>query len=146
MALSADLTIASETARFRLPMMRLAHSVDHGESYYLPRKIGYGRSIQMLLLGETLSGTEAQNTGLANWVVPDTELETKTAEVVEQIAAGPPVAARELKSLLRNSLDRTVREQFAAEARSLEACASTEDFLEAINSFVEKRTPVFKGR
>jgi 2-(1,2-epoxy-1,2-dihydrophenyl)acetyl-CoA isomerase len=144
--LSADLTVASETTRFLLPQVRLGHSVDHGESYYLPRKLGIGRVMQMLLLAETLSGADLERIGLANWVVPDEELEKRTEDVVARLAGSPWVAVREMKSLLRGSLDRSIEEQFAAEVRSLETCAASEDFLEAINAFVEKRKPVFRGR
>ena len=143
--LSADLSIASETARMLLPMARLGHSVDHGESYYLPRRIAMGRVMQMLLLGETWSAAEAERHGLVNWVVPDERLEERTDEVVQRIAAGAPVAAQEMKSLVRQSLDRTLDEQLAAEAKSLGTCAATADFGEAINAFLEKRNPKFSG-
>lgn len=146
MVLSADLTVCSETARFLLPMARLGHSVDHGESYHLPRKLGYSRAMQLLMLAETLGAGDAERHGLVNWAVPDATLEAKTAEVVERVAAGAPVALREMKSLLRQSPDRSITEQFAAEAVSLEACAASGDFLEAMNAFLEKRKPVFRGR
>ena len=146
MVLSADLTIASDTARFLLPQLRLAHPVDHGESYYLPRKIGIGRVMQLLLLGETLAAPDAEKYGLVNWVMPDEALENKTEEVVQHIAASAPIAMREMKALVRQSLDRTITEQFAAEAESVEICAATDDFVEAIDAFIEKRDPVFKGR
>jgi 2-(1,2-epoxy-1,2-dihydrophenyl)acetyl-CoA isomerase len=144
--LSADLAIASETARLLLPMARLGHSVDHGESYYLPRKVALSRAMQMLLLAETWNANEAERYGLVNWVVPDDRLEEKTDEVVQRLAAGAPVAIRAMKSLLRESLDRTLDAQLAAEVKSLGACAATSDFGEAINAFLEKRQPKFTGR
>ncbi len=140
--LSADLTVASETSRFLLPQVRLGHSVDHGESYYLPRKIGLARTMQLTLLGETVGAADAERFNLVNWVVPDVELEKKTDEVVARLARSAPTALYETKALVRDSAQRSVAEQFAAEAQALERCAATEDFPEAINAFIEKRTKV----
>jgi 2-(1,2-epoxy-1,2-dihydrophenyl)acetyl-CoA isomerase len=146
LVLSADLTIASDTTRFLLPQVRLGHPVDHGESYYLPRKIGIGRAMQLLLLAETLSAAQAEQYGLINWAVPDADLDKKTEELVQRIANGATVAICETKALLRQSTENSFADQFAAEARSLAICAATDDFPEAINAFLEKRKPAFKGR
>ena len=143
--LSADLSLASETARLLLPMARLGHPVDHGESYLLPRRIGMGRVMQMLLLAETVSATDAEKYGLVNWVVPDAELEGRTDAVVERLLSGAPVAIRQMKALVRGSASRTYDEQLTAEVESLGICAATDDFTEAINAFLEKRKPAFKG-
>jgi 2-(1,2-epoxy-1,2-dihydrophenyl)acetyl-CoA isomerase len=144
--LSADLTVASETARFLLPQVKLGHPVDHGESYYLPRKIGLARTMQLTLLAETWSAAEADKHNLVNWVVSDSELEKKTEQVVLRLARGAAVALYETKALVRDSARRTVAEQFAEEAYALERCAATEDFPEAIAAFIEKRAPLYKGR
>jgi 2-(1,2-epoxy-1,2-dihydrophenyl)acetyl-CoA isomerase len=146
MVLSADLTVASETARFLLPQVKLGHPVDHGESYYLPRKIGLARAMQLTLLAETWSAAEADKHNLVNWVVSDSELEKKTEQVVLRLARGAAVALYETKALVRDSARRTVVEQYAEEAYALERCAATEDFPEAISAFIEKRTPLYKGR
>jgi 2-(1,2-epoxy-1,2-dihydrophenyl)acetyl-CoA isomerase len=146
MVLSADLTIASETARFLLPQVRLGHPVDHGESYFLPRKIGVARTMQLLLLAETLHAADAEKYNLVNWVVPDASLEVKTADIAQRLATGASLAIYETKALVRDSEQRSITEQFEAEARSLELCAASDDFPEAINAFVQKRKPAFKGR
>jgi 2-(1,2-epoxy-1,2-dihydrophenyl)acetyl-CoA isomerase len=146
MVLSADLTVASETARFSLPQIKLGHTIDHGESYYLPRKLGTARTMQLLLLAEPLSAADADKYNMVNWVVPDPDLEKKTDEVVMRLAGGAAVAIYETKSLIRHSAERSIAEQFAAEAQALERCAATDDFPEAINAFIEKRKPAFKGR
>jgi 2-(1,2-epoxy-1,2-dihydrophenyl)acetyl-CoA isomerase len=146
LALSADLCVASETAKFLLPQARLAHPVDHGESFFLPRKIGPARTMQLLLLAETLTAADAREFGMVNWVVPDAELESRTASVVQKLRAVAPVAAREIKALVRSSLDNDLAAQFEAEMRALEMCAATEDFPEALQAFVEKRPPVFRGK
>jgi 2-(1,2-epoxy-1,2-dihydrophenyl)acetyl-CoA isomerase len=76
LVLSADLTIASETARLLLPMARLGHSVDHGESYYLPRRVAPHRAMQMLMLIEPGAG-DAEDMASSAWVVPDVRLERR---------------------------------------------------------------------
>ncbi len=144
--LSADLVVASESMKLLIPQARLAHSVDHGESYFLPRKLSLARTMQLLLLAETLTAAQAERFGLVNWVVPDVDLEAKTAEVVQRLAGVAPVAVAQIRSLLRQSLGNTLEQQFEAEMNALATCAATEDFPEAINAFVQKRAPVFRGR
>lgn len=144
--LSADLVVASESLKLLIPQARLAHSVDHGESYFLPRKVGMARTMQLLLLAETLTAVQAERFGLVNWVVPDADLEARTVEIVQRLAGVAPVAVAQIKSLVRHSLDHTLAEQFEAEMNSLAVCAATEDFPEAMNAFIEKRRPVFRGR
>jgi 2-(1,2-epoxy-1,2-dihydrophenyl)acetyl-CoA isomerase len=146
LALSADLCVASETSKFLLPQVRLAHPVDHGESFFLPRKIGPARAMQLLLLAETLRADQARDYGLVNWLVADADLEAKTAEIVQKLQAVAPVAAAEIKALLYRSLANTLDQQCEAEMQSLGVCAATDDFPEALRAFVEKRTPVFRGR
>lgn len=142
----ADLVVASETARFSIPQVNLAHTVDHGESWYLPRKIGYARAMQMCLLAERLDAATAERYGLVNWVVPDAALDARTDEIARRIAASPPVAARGMKTLLRYSPTNSFEDQFEQETLMIGAAVATDDFVEAITAFVEKRTPVFTGR
>ena len=146
MALMSDLVVAAESARFVLPQVRLGHNVDHGESWALPRKVGMGRAMQLMALGETISGRDAERFGVANWVVDDAALDQRTDEVVGRLASSPTVAISEMKNLLRGSAQRSLKEQLEAEAHALGVCAATEDFAEAIGAFMAKRKPAFKGR
>jgi 2-(1,2-epoxy-1,2-dihydrophenyl)acetyl-CoA isomerase len=102
--------------------------------------------MQLTLLAEPLSAADADRYNLVNWVVPDSELEKKTEEVVLRLAGGAAVALYETKALVRDSAGRSVAEQYSAEAHALERCAATEDFPEAIGAFIEKRKPAYKGR
>jgi 2-(1,2-epoxy-1,2-dihydrophenyl)acetyl-CoA isomerase len=145
MAAVADLVIASETARFSIPQVKLAHTVDHGESHHLVRKIGLSRALQVCLLAERVDAVQAEKFGLVNWVVQDSELEERAYALAAAMASSPPVALRGMKSLLRSSSGNTREQQFAAEQNMIADCVATDDFLEAINSFTEKRLPVFKG-
>jgi 2-(1,2-epoxy-1,2-dihydrophenyl)acetyl-CoA isomerase len=146
LVLSSDLVVASETAKIAAPLAKLGHTPDHGETWYLPRKVGAARAMQILLLGEFISGTDAERFGLANWVTPDDALEARTAEIIQAILAGAPAAIFGMKSLLRKSESNTLESQFAAELEAVTQCAGTEDFVEAITAMREKRKPVFQGR
>lgn len=138
-ALSADLVVASETARFLAPMVNLAHSSDHGESYWLPRKVGALRASQILLLGERFGAHVAQQWGVVNWVVPDGQLETKAQEVVARLAQRAPFAVRGIKTLLRQSQTSSLEQQFNNELEMLTRCAATDDFARAIKAFSQRR-------
>jgi len=146
LVISSDLVVASETMRLLIPQVRLGHSVDHCESWYLPRKTGMAKAMQLTLLADTLGAADAERSGLVNWVVSDDKLEEKTGEIIGRIAANAPIAVREVKALLRRSLASSLEEQFSAEEKSLGRCVESEDFLEALGAFVEKRKPQFRGR
>jgi 2-(1,2-epoxy-1,2-dihydrophenyl)acetyl-CoA isomerase len=146
MALMSDLVVAAESAKFVLPQVRLGHNVDHGESWALPRKVGMGRAMQLMVLGDSVNGRDAERFGIANWVVDDAALDQKTDEVVGRLASSPTVAISEMKNLLRGAAQRSLKEQLEAEARALGVCVATEDFAEAIGAFIAKRKPAFNGR
>jgi 2-(1,2-epoxy-1,2-dihydrophenyl)acetyl-CoA isomerase len=140
---SADLVIASETTRVSIPQVKLGHSVDHGESWYLPRKIGVSRALQLALLGDAVGAQDAECFGIINWLVSDTELDVRTLELAARLASSPAAALVETKRLMRTGLDRSINEQFEAEAQAIGVCAASPDFAEAIAAAVAKRKPVF---
>jgi 2-(1,2-epoxy-1,2-dihydrophenyl)acetyl-CoA isomerase len=145
-ALSADLVVAGRSAKFTIPQVNLGHSADHGESWYLPRKVGAARAMQILLLGEALPADDAERYGLVNWVVDDPALEERTVEIASRLARGATTALRETKALVQRSLGSSLQEQLEAEARAVGRCAATSDFVEAIDAFMGKRAPAFTGR
>ena len=145
-AAMADLVVASETARFSIPLVNLAHTTDHGESYYLPRKVGMARAAQMMLLAEPLNAADADRYGFVNWVVADDQLEAKTSDIANRLASGAYTAVVGMKALLRDSLHNPLLDQFDQERRMAKKCVATEDFVEAIHAFNERRRPVFNGR
>lgn len=139
----ADLVIASRTTKLSVPMVKLAHVTDHGESYFLPRKIGLGRAMQMMLLGDTVTAKAAERLGLINILTKDDDLEGETEKLVRRIAASPREAVHRSKALLKGSLQRTFAEQFEAEREACSACAAHPDFPEALNAFLQRRKPNF---
>lgn len=144
--LVADLVVASETLKITLPQVKLGHVFDHGESWLLPRQIGPRKAMEMALLGERLNAVDAERFGLANFLVADAELEAKTDEVIARLLALPPVALLRSKALMRQSETSDLESQLQAERLHASQCGATEDFVEAITAFREKRQPRFTGR
>ncbi|MCG2840926.1 enoyl-CoA hydratase-related protein [Sandaracinobacter sp. RS1-74] len=142
----ADLVVASESARFTLPQLDLAHTPDHGESWALPRKIGLSRSLQMALMAERIDAVTAERFGLVNWVVPDPELEARTTAVATRIAGSPVVATRGVKALLHGATGLSLAQALDREIAMLGQVVKEADFVEAITAFTEKRPPSFGGR
>ena len=138
--LAADLTVLSETICLTLPQVALGHTVDHGESYLLPRKVGPARAMQMVLLGSSVTATDAAQFGLANFVSADDRLEERTNEIVEALLAGSPASIRGTKRILSGSLDRDRATQLAVEVEAVAACAYSEDFVSAIRTKLGGRT------
>ena len=137
--LAADINILSETARLSLPQVALGHTVDHGESYLLPRKIGPSRAMQLILLGERLTPDDAARLGLANFVVADEALDDSTNDVVRRLLSGSSTSLRGTKQVLAGSLDRDREAQLAAEVAAVSACAFSDDFVTAIERAIGGR-------
>jgi 2-(1,2-epoxy-1,2-dihydrophenyl)acetyl-CoA isomerase len=143
--LLSDLVMVSETAQFVLPQARLAHTLDHGESWYLPRRIGPARAAQMSLLGEPVGAADAERFGLVNWVAQDAELDDKTASLVRRLLRIAPQSLWRTKALLRASRCNDLEAQLSAEREHVAAGAASDDYLEAMKAFQEKRSPRFTG-
>lgn len=143
--LFADLVVASETLKITLPQVQLGHVFDHGESYLLPRQIGPRKAMELALLGDRMNAVDAERFGLVNFLVADTELEARTDDVVARLLRLPPVALLRSKALLRSSETADLETQLTAERMHASQCAATEDFVEAIAAFREKRPPRFSG-
>ncbi|WP_169799529.1 enoyl-CoA hydratase/isomerase family protein [Novosphingobium lentum] len=141
----ADIVVASDTARFSLPQLDLAHTPDHGESWALPRKVGMARALQMALLAERIDAATAERYGLVNFLVPDAELEARTTAIAGRIAASPPAATRGAKALFNAAERQTLAEALDGEIAMLGQVTMQQDFVEAITAFTQKRKPVFRG-
>lgn len=146
-ALAADMRIASEEASFGLPFVKIGISgADMGATYLLPRLVGHGAATEMLMTGESIDAAEAYRIGLVNRVVPRDELDAATDEMVQRLAARPPLGLKFTKKALQTSPDRDWQAQFDYELFAQVACLLTEDYQEGRRAFLEKRDPVFQGR
>ena len=143
---AADLAIASEDATFSLAYRHIALSSDGGVSYFLPRIVGERRALEIAMLGERLPAQKALDWGIVNWTVPRAELEARTMKIARQLAEGPALALGQIKRLYRASLDNSWEEQGAREAESISYLAGTQDHLEGLSAFLEKRPARFSGK
>ena len=144
--LQADFVIAAEGTRFNLAYINLGTSCDVGASWALPRLVGLRNALEIALMGDTLTASDALRLGLVNRVVPAEHLDTATDTLIERIAQGPTLAYGAMKRLMRASFDRDLDTQLIAETAAFAGCAATQDMRAGIEAFFEKKTPVFEGR
>ncbi len=146
LALACDLVLAAESAKFIEVFVRRGLVPDGGGAFLLPRLIGPHRAKELMFFGDALSATEAERLGLVNRVVPDAELDKTAREWAARLATGPTRALALTKQLVNASLDSDRATAFAAEAAAQEINMTTEDAQEGVRSFVERRSPEYKGR
>ena len=140
---ACDLAIASDDAYFAAGYRQIGITPDGGGTWSLPRIVGQRRALGILLLGERFGAADALAMGLVNRVVPLAELDDAVEVVARALADGPREALSATKRLLRDSLDRTLSGQLQAEAVSFGRMSATDDFVEGVASFLEKRPPRF---
>ena len=146
LAFACDLVLAAESAKFIEVFVRRGLVPDGGGAYLLPRLIGPQRAKELMFLGEALTAREAERLGLVNRVLEDEEL-TKTArEWAGRLATGPTRALALTKQLVNASLESDRATAFAAEAAAQEINMTTDDAQEGVASFVERRSPEYRGR
>ena len=149
LALSADLIIASDQARFSLPEIKAGTLAD-AATVKLPRRIPYHVAMDLLYTGRWMEVDEALKWGLVNEVVPAANLMTRARELAKLLAEGPPLVFAAIKEVARESeklsfqeaISRIMRREFSSVAKLY----SSEDQLEGARAFAEKRDPVWKGR
>src|ERR1700676_5160610 len=146
MALGCDLVVASESARFSQIFSKRGLSVDFGSSWLLPRLIGLHRAKELAYLADIISAQEAAEFGVVNRVVPDNQLDEFVGQWAKRLTAGPPLALSMTKTMLNNSVNISMDQAIEEETRSQTVNFASEDTMEAIAAFAQKRDPQFKGR
>jgi enoyl-CoA hydratase/carnithine racemase len=146
LALACDLRVMAESAFVTTSYVKLGLSGDYGASWFLTRLVGPARAREILFLGDRLSAAECLALGLANRVVPDAELEASAHELARRLANGPPIALRFMKDNLNRALDASLETLLDLEAERMVDGATSDDYVEAVRAFEERRPPVFKGR
>jgi len=144
MALSCDLVIASEDARFSEIFARRGLSIDGGGSWVLPRVVGLLKAKELALLADIIPAAEAERLGLVTRVVPRAELDATVAELAARLAAGPPLALSMTKRLLNQSAQITLAQAVEAEAQAQSVNFASRDTAEAMQAFLERRDPTFE--
>ncbi|MFH1647141.1 MAG: enoyl-CoA hydratase-related protein [Chloroflexota bacterium] len=146
LALAADIRIASSQARFGLPAVAGGSIPADGGTQRLPRIVGRGKALELLLTADVISAGEALEIGLVSRVVPPDELAAATEKLAGDIAAKGPVALRYLKEAVNKGLDTTLEQGLRLEADLYFLLHTTADRTEGIRAFLEKRPPKYKGR
>lgn len=146
LALACDLVLAAESAKFIEVFVRRGLVPDGGGAYLLPRLIGPHRAKELMFFGDALCAADAERLGLVNRVVPDAELDKTARDWAARLAVGPTRALALTKQLVNASLDGDRTAAFAAEAAAQEINMTTADAQEGVRSFVERRSPEYRGR
>jgi enoyl-CoA hydratase/carnithine racemase len=143
-ALACDLRLASDDARFGVPVIRLGNCLSMHNYARLVALLGPARAKEMIFTARHVSAGEALAWGLVNEVMPPESLAARTRELAEAIAAGPPLTLRASKEAVRRVVDRLMPENPGHDLIAL--CYSSQDFQEGVAAFLDKRAPRWTGR
>jgi enoyl-CoA hydratase/carnithine racemase len=145
-AMACTIRVASEKAKFGQPEVKLGVMPGAGGTQRLPRLVGKGRALQVILSGEIIDAKEAYRIGLVNEVVPAAELIARAEAILKQIFANAPIAVRFSLEAVNRGLETSQDGGMLLEASLFAICAGTEDRKEGTSAFLEKRAPHFQGR
>jgi enoyl-CoA hydratase len=146
LSMASTIRIAAETARFGQPEVKIGVMPGYGGTQRLPRLIGRGRALQLILSGEIIDAQEAYRIGLVNEVVPGANLIARAEAVLNQIISNAPVSVKYSIEAVNKGLDASLAEGLLLEASLFAICAGTEDKKEGTSAFLAKRAPQFQGR
>jgi len=146
LALACSIRICSEKAQFGAPEVKLGIIPGDGGTQRLPRLVGLGRAMELILTGDFIDAQEAYRIGLVNKVFPQEELMDKATELAKKIASRPPLAVRFAKEAVNRSQEGEAASGFALESYLHALSCTTEDKKEGVSAFLEKRKGKFKGK
>lgn len=146
LALGCDVVIATDRVRFSEIFVKRGLTVDFGGIWLLPRLAGIARAKELALTGRMFGADEAQRYGLVAEVVAPGDLDRAAGEMAAELAAGAPLAQRFIKEGLDRSLEMSFGEALAYEQRAQSILLKSEDAIEGVSAFLQKRPPEFKGR
>ena len=146
LAFAADFRILVDSAGYNTSFAGVALSCDTGSSWTLPRLVGRGKAMELLYFPRTVTAAEALDLGLATQVVTAEEFRRAVGELATRLAAGPTVAFGSIRRAVAHSGAQPLEESLAFEAEMMALTGGTEDHLAAVNAFVAKEKPVFRGR
>src|SRR6266446_857935 len=145
-AMACTIRVAVENAKFGQPEVKLGIIPGGGGTQRLPRLVGRGRALQLILTGEMISAQEAYRIGLVNEVVPAAELITRAETILKQIFSNAPIAVKYSLEAVNKGLETSQTEGLSLEASLFGLCSATEDKKEGTQAFLEKRKPQFQGK
>lgn len=146
LALAADFTIAAKSAYFLQAFVNIGLVPDGGSTWLLTRAIGRAHATRMMMLGEKISGTQAEEWGLVYKCVEDADLMPEARALAEKLANGPTVAYAQMKRNIATALDQNLQMVLLAEAEAQRLAGATQDAMEGGMAFLQKRKAEFKGQ
>ena len=145
-AMACTIRVATEKAKFGQPEVKLGVIPGGGGTQRLPRLVGKGRALQLILSGEMISAQEAYRIGLVNEVVPVVDLIKRAETILKQIFANAPIAVKCALEAVNKGSETSMAEGLSLEASLFGLCAATEDKKEGTQAFLQKRAAQFRGR
>jgi enoyl-CoA hydratase len=146
LAMACTIRIAAESAKFGQPEVRLGVMPGYGGTQRMPRLIGRGRALKLILSGEVIDASEAYRIGLVDELEPDTHVIERAETVLKKIMANAPLSVRYALEAVNKGLETSVAEGLLLEASLFAICTSTDDKKEGTSAFMEKRSPNFRGK
>ncbi len=144
LALSCDLRFAAPSAKFAAPWIKIGLVPDWGASFWLPRLIGSGRALEMVLTGDAVDAERALDVGLVTGVVTDEDFQAAVQATVARLGAARHAVAH-AKRLVRLGAEESLEAALARESEAQEECFESDDFAEGLQAFLDKRKPAFGG-
>jgi enoyl-CoA hydratase len=146
LAMACDIRVAARSARLGQPEIKLGILPGGGGTQRLPRLVGVGRAMRMILTGELIDATEAERIGLVDLVVDDADLRSRTLELAATIAAHSPLTLRLARQAVRASLESSLAAGLELERELFITAFGSDDRREGVQAFLEKRPATFRGR
>ncbi|MGD9365492.1 MAG: enoyl-CoA hydratase-related protein [Desulfobacteraceae bacterium] len=146
LAMAADIRLAAESAVVGLTETRLAIIPGAGGTQRLPRIVGRGKAKELILTGRRIGAREALNIGLMNHVFANDRLLAESRKMALEISAGGPIAVQQAKRAINDGLETDLQKGLSIESKAYAVCIPTEDRLEGLKAFREKRKPAYKGK
>ena len=146
LAMACDLVIAASDACFACSYIGIGTCPDGSGSYYLPQLIGLKKAMEIAMLGEFIDAPTALSMGLVNSIASEGKLEEEAEALIQRLAKAPTIGLGNVKRLLYAAADNSLQAQLSLEAECFAECAATEDWVEGVTAFTEKRKPRFRGR
>lgn len=145
-ALACDMIIASTEAKFTQAFIKIGLMPDGAPTYFLPRAIGYARAFELMATGDVIGAEDALRIGMINRVVPVDALDDEVTRLAARLAECAPIAMAKMKAGLNFGAQSSLAEALEFEAVNQDPCFHSEDFIEGVTAFLQKRKPEFKGR
>jgi len=146
LAMACSIRIAAESAKFGQPEVKLGVIPGYGGTQRMPRLVGKGRALKLILSGDIIDAAEAYHIGLVDELVPDTPVIERAETLLKKIIVNAPLSVKYALEAVNKGLETSVAEGLLIEATLFAVCASTDDKKEGTSAFLEKRAPKFQGR